>query len=550
MNKNVFWGVVTTVVMLTMLIAACMPTPGVMESATTQPPSSSNENPTPEPTVDPVMLAEAAVNDEIAGMMQLFDDGEGLVSSYDIDSMPGEDFDRLTEEQKSALTAEKMIDQANAVLSYVRIGKMKEARRVLQAMQDMLKGDMADYVRRAGGPRSIGWWHVAAQQYYLLIPDPNLIEFMQWCDYKGFWRQPVLYSDAYVKRITGEREDFWELETNIESLIQTVFYLKLDQRYGLDTIYAVNNPEYNVDEQRVQIAERFNGLADNLKQVLYYGDETGLHLIEEYTLLDTYTNAVIMSSLLEKEFPEQFKMADVNIDGVLERIESNYAVFLDEKYHLYKAANEPEILPSFEASLQVANAYLAAAEIYDYRNAHPEHVQGYVDQGLVYVVANDDRAAEYRAKAETIVTDILEFTSSAGDPSIPQLEKNNTLYTRYGPYGFRAPAMSSLAQYVQFKKGTFFKPLEEVIFQSEPSDPIEVSIQTETPAPACVETKDSLDAKYRNYNAYTDWNDPDFMAIRQDLEARGLHYLVEIISENGIVSYNLLLMQDDPRLRP
>lgn len=532
-----------------MLISSCGPTPSVTESTTTQPPSDSNENLTPQPTVDPVMLAEAAVNDEIAGLMQLFDDYEGLVSSYNFDSMPIEDFDRLTEDQKSALSSERMIDQAYAVLSYIRIGKMREARQVLQAMQDTLEGDMAEYVARAGGPRSIGWWHIAVQQYYLLAPDPDLIEFMQWCDGKGFWRQPVHYSDAFEKRITGERGDFWELETNIESLIQTIFYFKLDQKYGLDTIYAINNPEYNVDEQRIQITERFNGLADNLKQVLYYGDETGLHFIEEYTLLDTYTNAVIMASLLEKEFPEQFKMADVNIDGVLERIESDYSIILDDQYHFYKAANEPEILPSFEASLQVANAYLAAADIYDYRNAHPEHVQRYVDQGLVYVVANDDRAAEYKAKAETIVANLWEYTTSAGDAFIPQLEKNNTLYTRYGPYGFRAAAMSSLAQYVQFKKGNFFRPLEEVVFQSMPEDPIE-QVAQEPPTPACVDEEDSLDAKYRNYNAFTDWNDPEFAGIRQDLEARGLHYLVEIISENGIVSYNLFLMQDDPRVRP
>jgi hypothetical protein len=549
LNRQTLWVTITFVVIITILISACAVTPAETGAASTQPLSEPAVTPTAEPTLDPAILAEAEVNQEIYNLMGIFDDGLGLVNSYDSKSVPSEDYELLTEQQKAALVSEKMIDQAYAVLIYIRIGKMEDARRVLSAMQGMLDGDMADYVDQNGGGRSIGWWHIAAQQYYLLEPDPSLINFMQWCDYKGYWRQPAYYSEVFEKRITGEREGFWENETNIESLVQTIFYLKLDEKYGLETIYAVNNPEYKVEEQRAQIYTRFDAMADNLKQVLYYGDETGLHLIEGYTLLDTYTNAVIMACLLEREYPEQFKMADVNIEGLFERIETDYAILLDDRYPLYKAANEQEILPSFEAALQVANAYLTAAENYDFRKAHPELVQQYADQGLTYVRVDDAKAIEYRLKAETIIADVWELTTSAGYPSIPLLEKNNTVYSKFGPLGFRAPAMSSLAQYVQFKKGTFFEPLETAV--SLPGLPAQLEEPTQEGAivPTCVIAQDSLDDKYRNFNAYNDWNDPEFVNIRQDLEGRGLHYLVEIISENGQVSYHLLLMKDDPRLQ-
>ncbi len=548
-NRIMLCVSILSVVMITILSSACGVKPAETGTIATQPLTEPAVTPTPEPTIDPAVLAEAEVNQEIYDLMQLFDDGQGLVNSYELDSIPSEDYNLLTEQQKAALIAEKMIDQAYAVLTYIRIGKMEDARRVLTAMQGMLDGDMADYVEKSGGGRSIGWWHIAAQQYYLLEPDPTLIEFMQWCDYKGYWRQPAYYSEVFEKRITGEREGFWEDETNIESLVQTLFYLKLDEKYGLEAIYAVNNPEYKVEEQRTQISERFNAMADNLKQVLYYGDETGLHFIEGFTLLDTYTNAVIIACLLERGYPEQFKMADVNIERVLERIETDYSVFLDDKYSLYKAANEQEILPSFEASLQVANAYLAAADTFNYRKAHPELVQQYREQGLDYVRVDDEKAAEYRLKAETIITDVWELTTSAGYRSIPLLEKNNVLYSKFGPYGFRAPAMSSLAQYVQFKKGTFFEPLVTAVNLPYNPSQLEEPTQEDSLVPTCEVAQDSLDDKYRNYNAYDDWNDPEFAEIRQELEERGLHYLVEIISENGMVSYNLLLMKDDPRLQ-
>ena len=275
---------ISVVVIISILISACGATPTLEVTPSASAPTvEPTAEATPEPTIDPAVLAEAALNEELYGLIQIFDDGEGLVSSYGTTQMSQEQIDALTDDQNKILYSEKMIDQAYAVLTYIRIGKMQDARRIISAMQEMLNGDMAAYVGQFGGGRSIGWWNIALQQYYLLDPDPDLIELMQWVDYKGYWRQPDYYGDAFGRRITGEQPDFWENETNIETLVQTIYYLKLDERYGLDTIYGVNTPDYNVDEQRRLIKERFNALADNLKQVLYYGDDTGLHLIEGYT---------------------------------------------------------------------------------------------------------------------------------------------------------------------------------------------------------------------------------------------------------------------------
>jgi hypothetical protein len=537
-NRFLFFNI-SVVVIISILISACgaTPTPGVTPSASA-PTVEPTAEPTPEPTIDPAVLAEVALNEELHGLIQIFDDGEGLVSSYDTTQMSQEQIDALTDDQNKILYSEKMIDQAYAVLTYIRIGKMQDARRVLSAMQDMLNGDMADYVGRFGGGRSIGWWNIAVQQYYLLDPDPDLIELMQWVDYKGYWRQPDYYGDAFGRRITGEQPDFWENETNIETLVQTIYYRKLDEKYGLDTIYGVNTPDYNVDEQRRLIEERFNVLADNLKQVLYYGDDSGLHLIEGYTLVDTYTNAVIMACLLEKDYPEQFKMADVDFNVILAQIEANYAIFLDGKYHVYKAANEGDILPSFEASLQVANAYLAAAETFDYRKAHPEQIQAYADKGISYVRVDDAKAIEYRQMAETILADVWDITTSWNYPSIPLLEKRNYLYTKFGPYVFDLPAMSSLAQYVQFKKGSFFNP----------------QLITEVPA-IQVNESSSQDIQsiswddFKFYKTYHNINDQEFILLRQDLESNGMEYLIAVMQVEGKIEYQVYLRSGDPHFK-
>jgi hypothetical protein len=535
---------------LAIMLVSCTSTSPTAERQSTSPVVSTpsiipTSTPTLEPTIDPAVIAEATLNEEIYALIQIFDDGQGLVSSYDSAGMPAEDFEKLSEQQKTTFLSEKMIDQAYAVLTYIRIGKMEDAKRLLTAMQDMLKGDMAEYVNNNGGFRSMAWWNIAMQQYYLLHPDPEFIEFMQWLDYKGYWRQPDRYPEEYGRRITGEIPSFWENESNIETLIQTILYLKLDERYGLGNIYGVNVQDYNVEEQRNIINERFNVLADHLKETLFTWDDTGQHFVGGYTLVDTYTNAVIMACILERDYPKQFKIAGVNFEDIFEQIEANYAVSITENdktfANLYKTANEDGILASFEATLQVANAYLAAADALDYRQAHPELVQAFINEGYGFVLVNEEIASEYRQKAEAILADVTTYTTKNGFSSFPLLEKNNLLYTRFGPFVFRAPAMSTLAQYVQFKKGTFFDPLL-------PTEPLPSQISEAEPVQTCIPAEDSLDAKYRNYKAYKDFNDPEFAAIRQDLEEKGLQYLIEVISENGKVTYNLLILWDDYRL--
>jgi hypothetical protein len=548
-KKNGFTKRLLLLIIAIMLVSCTSASPTAERQSTSPVVSTPSIIPTStstlEPTIDPAVIAEAALNEEIYALVQIFDDDQGLVSSYDSAGMPAEDFKKLSEQQKTTFLSEKMIDQAYAVLTYIRIGNMKDAKRLMTAMQDMLNGDMAEYVNNNGGMRSMAWWNIATLQYFLLDPDPEFIEFMQWLDYKGYWRQPNRYFEEYGRRITGEQPGFWETESNIETLAQTILYLKLDERYGLGNIYGVNVQGYNVEEQRNKINERFNVLADHMKERLFTWDDAGKHFVGGYTLVDTYTNVVIMACILEKDYPEQFKISSVVIEETLEKIEADYAVSItaqDKTFaNLYKAANEDGILVSFEASLQVANAYLAAADAMDYRLAHKELVQAYANEGYGYVMANKEKASEYHLKAETILADVTTYTTQNGFSSFPLLEKNNLLYTRFGPFAFRAPAMSTLAQYVQFKKGTFFDPLL-------PTEPLPDQISEEEPVQTCIPAEDSLDAKYRNYKAYEDFNDPEFSAIRQELEQQGKHYLIEVISENGKITYNLLLMWDDYRL--
>ena len=402
-------------------------------------------------------------------------------------------------------------------------------------------GDMAPYVDQAGGGRSIGWWNIAVQQYYLLDPDPTLIDFMQWVDYKGYWRQPDYYTDVFEQRITGEQPDFWENETNIETLVQTMFYLKLDEKYGLDTIYGVNVEGYNLEEQRNLIGQRFNALADSLKQILYSGDENGRYLIEGYTLTETYTNAVILAGLLEREYPEQFMIADVDTDEILEKIETDYSLSVEEngkQYHLYRAANDADTLPSFVTSLQVANAYLAAADAFDYRKANPDQVQGYMDKDLSYVRVDDEKAAEYRQRAETILAEVWEYTNFFEYSSIPYIEKNSQLYLRYGPYVFEYPAMSALAQYVQCEKGTFFFP--------ETASPVVANGDTSLTPTA----EADLGTQYTFYKSFNSMDDEELLTLRAELHANKMDYLLETVWVGDQVEYRLYLKPDNPHFNP
>ncbi len=564
--KNATYSLLSCLMLLSLLLSACSPSPAAPAAPeVTQPPAASpsetaatptelpsaipTAEPTPTPTVDPAIAAREAFIEEAYALLQLFDDGEGMVDSHYIAGMPPGEYDALSDEQKVDIDADAMRDQALAVLSYIRLGKLDDARRLLLAIWDFVSNaqDLGFYIDQSGGTRSMVWWNIACQQYFLLTGDPDVVEFMQWLHWKGYWAFPSGWREEHGRRVTGEVPRFWELEYTVEMITSSLLFLHIMERYDVAQSYGMNDNSFNARDEIQRVQERFTDLARHLHETLY---STGEHVFYPgFTMLEHYTSALQVTCILERSYPDQFDAARIYMYELFKYVEDSFTTTVDENGKtydsLYRAANEEGIPISFEASLQMALAFKMAAEIHEARLNVPGWVEQYQSMGLEYVFAEPDFIEYYRTEADEIVNSVLAYTADGGFAAVPEASANSLLFNSNGHSGYRAPSLSAVAALIQLKLGSFFDPLlpADKVAEDAPAA-ASTGVQTLTR-----QDEDGNIQIFELFRAYPSLDDPELMALRAVLMENNITHIFEVWPETGAVKFLLYLVRDDPAVQ-
>ena len=567
--KPLFAHLFPLLIIISLVLSACSPAPAAPTTA--QPPAAASTEtvvpptdlptavptaePTPTPTVDPAIAEREAFIEEAYALLQLFDDGEGFVESYHIAGMPPGAYDALSDEQKGDIDADAMRDQALAVLSYIRLGRLDDARRLLLAIWDFASnaGDLGYYIDHNGGTRSMVWWNIACQQYFLLTGDPDVVEFMQWLHWKGYWAFPSGWREEHGRRVTGEVPRFWELEYTAEMITSTMLFLHIMERYDAAQSYGMNDDSFNAEEETRRVQERFTELSRHLTETLYNPGEHAFY--PGFTLLEHYTSALQVICVLERGYPEQFDAARIHMYELFKYIEDAFSTTVTENGKtydsLYRAANEEGIPASFEASLQMAHAFKEAADIHEARLNVPGWTDQYQALGLNYVIGEPDFIDYYRLESDEILTSVLAYTTDGGFTAVPKASANSLLFNSNGYSAYRAPSLSAVAELIQLKMGSFFEPLL-------PDEGIqEINAAPAVPAPAASAgvqtlTRQDVDGNieiFELFRGYPSLDEPELMALRVVLMENNITHIIEVWPEMGRVKFMLYLVRDDPAVQ-
>jgi len=489
-------------------------------------------------------------------MLQLFDDGEGMVESRAIAGMPPGEYDALSDQQKADIDADAMRDQALAVLSYIRLGKLDDARRLLLAIWDFVNNaqDLPTYIDQNGGTRSMVWWNIACQQYFLLTGDPDVVEFMQWLYWKGYWAFPSGWREEHGRRVTGEVPRFWELEYTAEMITSSMLFLHIMERYDPAHSYGMNDNSFNAGDEIQRVQERFTELSRHLHETLYStGDQV---FYPGFTMLEHYTSALQVICILERSYPEQFDAARIYMYELFKYVENSFTTTVTENGKtydsLYRAANEEGIPASFEASLQMALAFKMAAEIHEARLNVPGWVDQYQTMGLEYVFAEPDFIDYYRTEADEIVNSVLAYTADGGFAAVPEASANSLLFNSNGRSGYRAPSLSAVAALIQVKLGSFFDPLlpEEELQEAGSAGTTETTASTAAGIQTL--TRQDVDGHiqiFELFRVYPSLDDPELMALRAVMLENNITHIIEVQLETGVVKFMLYLVRDDPAVQ-
>ena len=552
-------------IMLSLLLSACSPSPAPAAPSVAQPPAASpsetaaaptdlpttvpTAEPTPTPTVDPAVAEREAFIEEAYALLQLFDDGEGMVESHAIAGMPPGEYDALSDEQKVDIDADAMRDQALAVLSYIRLGKLDDARRLLLAIWDFVSNaqDLGFYIDQSGGTRSMVWWNIACQQYFLLTGDPDVVEFMQWLHWKGYWAFPSGWREEHGRRVTGEVPRFWELEYTVEMITSSLLFLHIMERYDVAQSYGMNDASFNAEDETRRVQERLIDLSRHLHETLY---SPGEHVFYPgFTMLEHYTSALQITCIFERSYPELFDAARIHMYELFKYVEDSFTASVEENGktydNLYRAANEEGIPVSFEASLQMALAFKMAAEIHEARLNVPGWIEQYQAMGLEYVFAEPDFIDYYHMEADEIVSSVMAYTADGGFAAVPEASANSLLFNSNGHSGYRAPSLSAVASLIQVKLGSFFDPLlpADQVAEDEPAGTsIGVQTLTRQDGNGNIQT-------FELFRGYPSLDDPELMALRAVLMENNITHIFEVWPEVGGVKFMLYLVRDDPAVQ-
>jgi len=371
-------------------------------------------------------------NDEIEKYADSFFVGNGEYKSFLYEKMP-EFYQNNTTYKYVVKNIENLYDQALVALSYMQIGEMEKASKVLGAIYNkpkLNKSNLEDTLNTG----EIVWVGIAAVQYKILTGSN---------EYDGL----IEKVDKYLKIV--QKQDGSYFGEVVYSWVSTEHMLDIVAYYNLRTLY----------DDSEETKEKLKLAADYLYTSLYneYLGTFRRGLEDEHYVLDTNSWGIQVLLALQEINPEIYKNSQaskIDIQKLLSYAEENYKTTISEgekKYeNLYKWSSEKSSPVSFEWTMEMAVSCNMLADYYE-KNKEPMLAQ------------------ECRDKADAIFKDVQDYSQALGIESgyIAYSDKNEVRNyfssTEGGWLVYVVPAIcTTVGQRVQLEYGSFFKPLTRI----------------------------------------------------------------------------------------
>ncbi|MEA5000689.1 MAG: hypothetical protein VB017_02245 [Endomicrobiaceae bacterium] len=381
-----------------------------------------NANNTPTPTIQigqtiDITDSERQFQQTIENKLDEFNGGNGFYSSFIYEDMSEENQSTLNPDQKRALkNIQNLYDQALVALSYMQMGEIEKAEKVLTA----ISGERVLYKSNMESTQSTGenvWVGIAAEQYKILTGSNKFDDL-------------ITKVDKYLYSISM-RDGSYAGQKPYASWVSTEHMLDIIAYYNLRTVYDSS------DEIKQKLMESSEYVYKNL----YIESEGRLKrgADDNHSVLDVCSWGAQVLTILKQMNPEIYQssgLKNIDIDKLLEYAENNFKTSVSysgvEYNNLYRWSNETTSPVSFEWTMQMAVTY--------------------------NMLGNT-------GKANAIMADVKAYSKALGfDDSIPYSNVNNTKnYSNYGWDVFVVPAVcTTIGQAMQVEFGSFFAPLTKI----------------------------------------------------------------------------------------
>lgn len=354
-------------------------------------------------------------NDQMLDYLDEFYVGNGQYRSFLYDKMP-EFYKNNTVNKDTLRNIENLYDQSLVALSYMQMGQLEEADKVLGAINnsDYLYKSNMEYQQSTG---EIVWVGIAAVQYKLLTGSTK---------YDGL----ITKVDDHLNRVRKYDGSYYgEL---VYSWISTEHMLDIVAYYNLKTLYD------DSDEVKTRLEQAANYLYESL-----YNEQDGTFrrgFEDEHYVLDTCswgTQVLLSLKAVNPEIYNNSSIKNIDVDDLLEYAEDNFKTkihYEGKTYeNLYKWSAESTSPVSFEWTMEMAVTYR--------------------------MMGNDE-------KADAILKDVLDYSKALGIEEgyiayADQNEVRNYFMAEDGGWlVYVVPAVcTTVGQRVQIEYGSFYMPM-------------------------------------------------------------------------------------------
>lgn len=283
-------------------------------------------------------------NNQISEYLDSFYVGNGQYRSFLYEKMP-EFYKNNTVNKDTLRNIENLYDQSLVALSYMQMGQLEEADKVLGAINnsDYLYKSNVEYQQTTG---EIVWVGIAAVQYKLLTGSTKYDSLITKVD--DHLNRVRKYDGSYY----GELVYSW---ISTEHMLDVVAY------YNLKTLYD------DSDEVKTRLEQAANYLYENL-----YNEQDGAFrrgFEDEHYVLDTCSWGVQVLLSLKAVNPTIYynsSISNIDVKDLLEYAEDNFKTkihYEGETYeNLYKWSAESTSPVSFEWTMEMAVTYRMMGE--------------------------------------------------------------------------------------------------------------------------------------------------------------------------------------------
>ncbi|MDD3053114.1 MAG: hypothetical protein PHG84_01775 [Endomicrobiaceae bacterium] len=361
--------------------------------------------------------SEKQFQENIEEQLEDYYAGNGGYKSFIYEDMSSENQSVLSFDQRLALQKlQNLYDQSLVALSYMQMGEIDEAEKVLTA----INGNKVLYKSNLEDIQSTGeviWVGIAAEQYKILTGSDKFDDLIARVD--KFLYSVSVQGGGYV----GQKGN--ALWVSTEHILDVIAY------YNLKTVYDSS------DETKQKLTESSQYLYNNL----YIESEGRFRrgFEDNNSVLDTCAWGIQVLTSIKEMNPDIYKSSGLNnidLDKLVEYVENNFSVKVTHNgvvyNNLYRWSNESSSPVSFEWTMQMAVSY--------------------------NLLGNSE-------KANAILSDVKAYSKALGfEDDIPYTDVNNTTnYKNYGWDVFVVPSLcTTVGQAMQIEFGSFFFPITKI----------------------------------------------------------------------------------------